>query len=188
MAVDGVASLTGLTLNLGGSFTIQVSVSGATAALVALPTIIGPATLPPIIIASSSQPPEIVAEQVLTTGKGKHKKVVGFQLVFNAPLDAATAQNTANYVVTQTMKRGREKAARAIHVRAAYQSSTSTVSVRFAGKPQFAQGGQLVVNASGPAGIKSATGVSLDGNDTGTPGTDGIFTILARLHSITRST
>ena len=161
MAVDGVASFTGLTLNEGGSYTIEVNMSGGTAAMVSLPFVTGTSTLPPVIIGSTSPPPEIVAEQVLTTGKGKHKKAVGFQLVFSAPLDAATAQSTANYILTQTMQRGREKVAhQAIHVRASYQSSTSTVLVRFSGKPRFIKGGQLVVNAAGPAGIKGTSGVS----------------------------
>jgi virginiamycin B lyase len=187
MAVDGVASFTGLTPNVGGSYTLQVSTSGAAAAMVALPLVTATMPLPPVILGSTAPPPEIVAEQVLTTGKGKHKKIVGFKLIFNAPLDAATARSTTNYSLTQSMKRGRENATRAIRLRGAfYQASNNSVSVLFAGTPRFAQGGQLVVNGSGAAGIMGATGVHLDGSDTGRPGTNGTFKILADMRSITR--
>jgi len=184
-AVDGVASFAGLTLNEGGSFTIQVGMSGAAPALVALPLVTAPASSHPVKNPSAPLPPEIISEQVLTKGKGKHKSIVGFKLVFNSPLDAATAQNTTNYTLTQSMKRGREKVARAIRVRVGYDPSTDTVNLLFSGKPRFTQGGQLVVNAAGPDGIQSATGVSLDGNGTGTPGTDAILEIKPNMRSIT---
>ncbi len=182
--VDGVASFAGLTVNEGGNYTIQVSASGTTAAVVALPLVTAPVTSPPVTILSAAVP-QIVSEQFLTTGKGKHKTIVGFKLSFSAPLDAATAQNATNYTLTQTMKRGREKVAQTIRVRAAYDPSTDTVSLLFSGKPRFTRGGQLVVSAASPVGIKSAAGVYLDGNDSGTPGTDATLTILPNMRSIT---
>lgn len=69
-------------------------------------------------------------------------------------------------------------------MRAIYDSSTDTVSLLVSGKPRFTEGGQLLVNALGTDGIKSATGVDLAGNSTGTPGTDATFKVLPGMRSI----
>ncbi len=62
--------------------------------------------------------PTLTTEQRLFAGKGKHKKVVDFELKFSSPLNAGTAQNTGNYHVVQP---GRTKHAKpkAVVVRAA---------------------------------------------------------------------
>jgi hypothetical protein len=52
----------------------------------------------------------------LTAGKGRKMKVVGFELRFSAPLDAAVAQALGHYRVTQP-GRTRRRATRLIPVR-----------------------------------------------------------------------
>jgi virginiamycin B lyase len=185
-ATGGVASFAGITLNQGGSYTIQVSTSGAAPAIFAVPTVVAPVTLPPITSPIVAPPPEIIAEQILTKGKGKHQSIVGFKLIFSAPLAAATAQNATNYVISQNMRRGRALVAQSIRVRAGYNPSTNSVSLLLVGKPRFMKGGRLLVKATGPTGITGATGVQFDGSATGAPGTNGIFQILPRMRSITR--
>jgi virginiamycin B lyase len=185
-ATGGVASFAGITLNQGGSYTIQVSTSGAAPAIFAVPTVVAPVTLPPITSPIVAPPPEIIAEQILTKGKGKHQSIVGFKLIFSAQLAAATAQSATNYVISQNMRRGRALVAQSIRVRAGYNPSTNSVSLLLVGKPRFMKGGRLLVKATGPTGITGATGVQLDGSATGAPGTNGIFQILPRMRSITR--
>jgi virginiamycin B lyase len=184
MAKDGVATFPGLTLSAAGNYTLQVSTSGATAAMVTLPTITQAVGVPPVIIPPGSRPPQIISEQILTTGKGRHKTTIGFRLVFNSPLDAAAAQNAANYGLTQTMKRGREKAVRAVRLRAIYDPSTESVRLLLSGKPRFAAGGRLVVNAASPAGIMGAAGAYLNSNGMGTPGYNAVFLIGPNMRSI----
>ena len=42
-----------------------------------------------------------IGEQRVFSGKGKHKKLVGFKFLFNGALNAGVAQSTGNYHVTQ---------------------------------------------------------------------------------------
>jgi len=56
---------------------------------------------------STPNPPKLVSELPLFTGKGKHKKIIGFTLVFSSALDAGTAGNGAHYLVTQPGKKGK---------------------------------------------------------------------------------
>jgi hypothetical protein len=57
---------------------------------------------PPPLVA-----PTFVNATRIVTGKGRHKKVVGFMLNFSGSLGAADAQNVAHYHVTQMARRGR---------------------------------------------------------------------------------
>ena len=56
--------------------------------------------------------PTLTGKQVVTAGKGKHKQVIGFQLDFNAPLNAAAAQDPSNYTVVQQTKHGHKTVSR----------------------------------------------------------------------------
>jgi hypothetical protein len=111
-------------------------------------------------------------------GNGANRYVAGIVLNFSAPLDPATAQNAANYTVTQLTANGRAKAAKAIRLRVVYNHASNTVRLKLAGKPRFIAGGQLVVVGSNPKGITSSSGMHLEGNTGTTPGTDGLYTIL----------
>jgi len=65
------------------------------------------ATLTPNNGGSVANPPKLVSELPLFAGKGKHKKTIGFELVFSSALDAGTAGNVAHYLVTQPGKKGK---------------------------------------------------------------------------------
>ena len=46
-------------------------------------------------------PLTFTGEQPIRSGKGRKKKIIGFQLFFSAPLDAGVAENTGHYQVSQ---------------------------------------------------------------------------------------
>ena len=120
----------------------------------------------------------MVSERLVTAGKGANRHVAGIVLTFSAPLDPATAQNAANYTVTQLAKNGRAKVAKAIRLHAVYNHASNTVRLTFAGKPRFIAGGQLVVVSSSSNGITSSSGTHLEGNTGTIPGADGVYKIL----------
>ncbi len=167
--VDGVATLTGLTLNKAGGYGLTISGDGLSAAVSSAFTV--------------TPPPSISRVQILTTGKGKHKHFAGFQLFFTAALDPAAAENAANYTVTQTVKHGRKSKAKPVRAQALYNSSSNSVSLSLAGKPAFTLGGQIVVNA-GPGGILDTSGTALDGNGDGIPGGNAVFTVLPKARNV----
>ena len=99
-------------------------------------------------------------------------------LTFSSALDPATARNTSNYTVIQSTSTGRAKALKPLRLHAVYSAAKNTVKLTLVGKPRFTAGGQLVVIASGPSGIASASGVHLEGNMGNLPGADAVYTIL----------
>ncbi len=54
------------------------------------------------------------------------------------------------------------------------------------GKPKFAHGGELVVNAQSPGGLTDTAGQYLDGGNQGAPGDNGVFLIARKATSISR--
>ncbi len=169
--VNGTATLTGLTLNEAGGYALEVTGAG-----------LSPAALSPINV---THPPTITGEQVLTSGSGKHKKSIGFELFFSAALDPSRAQNAANYTITQTVKHGRKTSAKAVAFHALYNASTQSVSLIVAGEVPFTLGGQIVVNAAPPAGITDTSGTALDGDNAGIPGDNAVLAVLKKDRGIT---
>jgi virginiamycin B lyase len=192
---SGIANFGGLSMTSAGSYTLAVTGGTAAAAVVGpveVASAMGPgpqSNAPPTSSSASATlpaAPTIVGERVLTAGKGKRRHIVGFTLVFSEPLNAASAGNSANYSIVQTLSRTRAKIARQVRFHAAYNALGNSVSLMVAGKPRFARGGELVVKASPTSGISSTSGTFLDGTDAGTAGTDGVFTILASGRGIVR--
>ena len=66
----------------------------------------------------TSVAPLFLGEQRVFSGKGKHKKLTGFEFLFHGPLNAGIAQSTGNFHVTQ--KHG--KKAKVLRVKSALQS------------------------------------------------------------------
>ncbi len=62
-----------------------------------------PATTTPTPTPTST--PVFIGEHRVYAGKGKHKKLVGFELQFNGALNPSSAQNTNNYSVLQKQKK-----------------------------------------------------------------------------------
>jgi virginiamycin B lyase len=193
-ASAGVAAFSSLTLDSTGTETLHVGAAGmagpiSTSVDVSPPAVVvisvppnSPASPPPVTVASTT-PPSITREVVLTAGKGRRKHVVGFKLSFNAPLNPASAANAANYEVTKTTKRRREKSVVPIHLQVAYDATDETVSLMLAGRPRFTQGGQIVVSGVPPTGVAGASGDYLAGSG-GTPGSEGIFRILPNARGV----
>jgi hypothetical protein len=149
-AKDGVATFTGLTVNQpGAGYRLEAYTDPLTTTLTA-PTTVDVA-------------PTIVAEKVLYTGKGRHKRVVGFELDFSKVLDPARAMQVANYTMTQTLRHGRTPVTRAVGFKLTYNAAADAVAVTLTGKSTFTGGGKLVVNAQSPDGITDPLGDYLDG-------------------------
>jgi hypothetical protein len=182
-AVNGVASFSGLSLVHAGSFWIQVQSGSITATTTGPINVTGPVGSSPV--GPKGAAPIVVGETLEMAGHRGSRYVAGIVLTFSSPLDVATAQNAANYTVTQMGTNGRAKAVKAIRLHAIYSAALKRVTLRLAGKPRFAAGGQLVVVGSGPAGIASASGVQLEGNTGSNPGANGLYMILPNGRGIT---
>jgi predicted outer membrane repeat protein len=173
-AAGGLATFSGLTVNhVGNGDTLLVSGSGLVATRTSGFNV-------------TSSPPSIIGERVLTAGKGRKKHVVGFELFFSAPLDPASAQNAANYIVIQNVRHGRKTITQPVGLQATYDNSANTVSLLLFVNAQFAKGGRLVVNASSTSGITNVYGTYLDGNNQGVAGDNGLFTVSPKGLGITR--
>ena len=70
----------------------------------------------------STADPLFLGEQRVFSGKGKHKKLVGFAFLFNGALDQTDAQSTGNYRVTQ--KQG--KKVKVLRIKSAVDNSSNT--------------------------------------------------------------
>ena len=106
--------------------------------------------------------------------------VTGFEIDFSTAMNSGTAGSPNNYqvakFVTKRIKRKSVRVLQAIFVPVSYNPLNNSVTLAVAGS-LFTKGGQIAVNASPPEGITSASGVFLDGQDTGTAGTDAVLII-----------
>jgi hypothetical protein len=158
-AVNGVADFSNFFVGTPGSgYTVRVTSSDGQ--LSALTT---PFSVTRGSSGTGNTAPEIVGERILTAGTGKRKHFIGFVLDFSAVLDPSRASNAANYAVTQSIKRGRKTMAQSVAVTVQYNAASSAVSLLVSGRPAFAQGGRITVNASPPFGLSTAAGVYLAG-------------------------
>ena len=89
-----------------------------------------PTPPPPPTPTPTSTAPLFLGEQRVFTGKGRHKKLNGFEFLFNGPLNAGSAQTTGNYHVTQ--KQG--KKAKVLRVKSAlYNPGAFTITISVGG-------------------------------------------------------
>ena len=141
--------------------------------------------------------PTIIGEKPLFTRKlnKRHKPVgkpvlSGFELQFSTAMNPTTAGSPNNYQVAwMSVKRVKKKTVKLVHpisVTAQYDSATDAVTLLLSQKQTFAKGGQITAIAASPNGVSSAAGILLDGNDEGTAGDDGVFTIMPRASGIVR--
>jgi virginiamycin B lyase len=184
-AHNGVATFSGLTLNeVGAGYRLVAYTDPLTTTVTSPVTVATPPTPQPP--APVETPPTVVAEKVITIGQRRRRRVVGFELDFSKPLDAARASNVANYMLTQTNRHGRTLATQAVNAQATYSAATHSVMITLMGKVKFAAGGRLVVNAQAPNGITDTSGAFLDGGNLGAPGSNAAFVIAAKGSSIAR--
>ena len=103
---------------------------------------------PPVLnlTAPTRVSPVFLGEQRVFSGKGKHKKLVGFEFLFSGALDTDLAQSTGNYHVTQ--KHG--KKAKVLRVKSVlYKPSDFSVTISVA---DFTTGKPAQVTITGLAG------------------------------------
>ena len=163
-AQNGVATFVNLVIGQSAAGeTIQATANGLRAGVTS------PLEIPPA--------PTIIREQVVTSQKTnkKGKKIgkpvfVGFALTYSEPMNSSSAGLAANYQVDTTIKKRVKKklvtVLKPVLFRAAYNTSTDTVTLTVKGKPNFAKGGQIVITASAPSGVASAVGELLETSDT----------------------
>ncbi len=183
-ASSGVAVFSGLSLNKPGiGYQLEATSGGTYSA--------------PVTINVGTPAPTIIGELTLFTRKlNKHKKPVGksiltgFEIEYSAAMDPATAGSSSNYQVdwisTKRMKKKTELVYHQLPIKVQYNAATDSVNLLLAGTQAFAKGGQITVIAAPPGGVSSALGVLLDGNDEGTAGDNGVFSILPKARGITR--
>ena len=94
---------------------------------------------------ASPVPPVFVSEHRLFSAKGKHRKLVGFEFLFNGALNAGDAQSTGNYRVTQ--KNGKKVKTLPVSS-ASYSDDTVTIAV---GGFQSNKAGQVTIVGLGGA-------------------------------------
>ncbi len=91
-----------------------------------------------------------IGEQRVFSGKGKHKKLVGFEFLFNGALNPGVAQSTGDYHVTQ--KHG--KKVKVLPVKSAlYNPSNFSVTISVGG---FKTGKAAQATIAGLAGANGA--------------------------------
>ena len=172
-AKDGVATFTGLTLNqLGAGYRIMAFTDPLTTTLTT-----------PITVAV---PPTIVTEKVIFAGKGRHKRVVGYELDFSTAMDPTRAASIVNYTLSQFQRRGGQLVSSPVAFMAAYDATAHDVTLTLVGKPRFVKGGKLVVVAQPPGGLTNTAGAPLDGGNQGAFGDNGTFVIGRKGQAISR--
>ncbi len=146
-----------------GDSSLQGSTSDAVAEVIQRPT-------PP------PSPPRVVQVEPLVVnvikGKGRRARSVpefaGFEIIFNEALSVSSALSPSNYLVKQAVRRGRKTINKPVAINLQYNPAGSAVDLFVVGKPRFANGGQLSLNA---AGILDPAGEAVVGQT--------VFTILA---------
>jgi len=131
-------------------------------------------------------PPTIVTEKAIFVGRGRRRRVVGYELDFSTAMDPARAASPTNYKLSQLQRRGRQLVAQPVTFQVAYDATAHHVTLTLVGRPRFASGGQLVVVAQPPDGLTDAAGAPLDAGNRGVFGDDGTFAIARRGTSISR--
>ena len=127
-------------------------------------------------LASTSAP---LSQQVSANGPtvtnlqrfGFHNQPTILVLTFSAPLDPTRAEIIANYTVTGPNAKNAVTVFYAI-TSAAYNPASNTVTLRFHNRLNVHRNYVIVVNGMAPSGLTSASGVLIDGNNTGHPGSN----------------
>jgi virginiamycin B lyase len=182
-ARNGVATFAGLTIDRPGHYRFVAFADPLTATVSPPVTVANP---PATVPTTEAIPPTIVAEKAILAGKGRHQRVIAYELDFSTAMDPTRAANAANYSLTQFQRRGRPLVSRPVALQAAYDAAAHRVILTLSGKAKFAQGGRLVVVARPPAGLTDSAGTPLDGGNQGTAGDDATFVVGPKGNTISR--
>ena len=125
--------------------------------------------------------PSIVAPTVLNVQRfGFHEQPTSIVLTFSTALDAATAQNLANFtiVVLGGTGKGGSAIGHVIHLGSAtYNAGLQTVTLLPTHKMDLHNVYRLTIHGSSPGGVAGSTGLLLDGKNNGMPGSDYVAQI-----------
>ena len=99
------------------------------------------------------------------TGRGRKRKLVGFEIDYRAPIDGSTGYDPSNYVITETVRQRRKLVGRRVGLVTGPGSAANSVRLTLIGKHPFALGGNLVIRSSPPSGIIGANGNYFAGGD-----------------------
>ncbi len=102
---------------------------------------------------------------------GFHAQPTDFVLTFSSALDPTRAQDPLNYTLRQIAPNG-HLGARIRIAAAVYNPLTKTVTLHPAHRVYLFARYKLVVNGMPPVGVASPSGVLLDGQGNGIPGSD----------------
>jgi uncharacterized repeat protein (TIGR01451 family) len=120
-----------------------------------------------ITVTAAEKPPTVVSLQRF----GYHAQSTILVLTFSEPLDAARAQDLANYHLTLIAHGGHLRLPLRL-TSAVYNATADTVTLHPAKLLPLRFKYELVVNGSTPTGVSSSSGVLLDGVGNGVPGSD----------------
>jgi hypothetical protein len=104
---------------------------------------------------------------------GIHTRPTTLVLSFDKPLDPARAQDLGDYQLVALVRRGRT-----VRIRSAvYDPAARTVTLRPARRLMSHRLYRLTVIGTGPSGVADTSGILLDGQKTGHPGSNFVMTI-----------
>jgi hypothetical protein len=131
------------------------------------------------VIQVVNPPTDVAPTVVLLQRFGFHNQPTSLVLTFSTALEAAQAQNVSNYRIVAL---GGHQAGHVIKVRSAvYNPATLTVTLFLAQQLDLHKQYQLTVNGTAPNGLAGATGLLLDGQGNGVPGSSYGKTITGKL-------
>ncbi len=115
---------------------------------------------------------------------GYHDQTTLVMVSFSSSLDAAQAQDLANYRISTLGGPGREGSLRG-HVsrvrKAVYSSATDTVTLHMARRMDFHNRYRITISGAAPGGLMGTNGVPLDGANNGTPGSSFVGVITEKM-------
>jgi hypothetical protein len=104
---------------------------------------------------------------------GYHSQPTYLVLAFSGPLDAASAQATANYTITELGRRGHRISVGS----AVYDPTTNTVTLAPAQRLDIHKQYRLTVNGTTASGVRGASGSKLNAANVDSPGSDYVTTL-----------
>jgi hypothetical protein len=137
-----------------------------------------PTTPTPTPTTPTPTPPVMISSVHVVQNK-KHL-VTGIVVDFTGDLNASSAQNAADYVLTTAGKKGKHKAAKAkpLALRSAsYNGALHEVTLTPSKPFSLTNTVQLLVNGQSPSGLQDSSGRFIDGNNDGIPNDNGLFVI-----------
>ncbi len=138
--------------NVLGTSRMTVNVLDSASGLAATRSFNVNVVLPPV----STIPVFVGGEKLITVGKGRKKKLSGFEIAFNQPI-ASTTQSALGYSITQLVKKGRKITPLKVSFSTRYDPSGRFVDLLVAGSPKFLLGGQIALNASGAVTLEGGS-------------------------------